>query len=286
MSLATLDEAQKELRGGSSTATTTADESMLKGYLRRVTDRIHRLSTQRFEPLVKQEFLPIRSDLIDSWLRIYTLPRYAVSLDAVTVYNTALTVGTHVRAWPTNTTQAFRDIQLIDTSSDWYGTYADCNYDPLIITTAKWAWHDDLPNAWQKEDDVTDGAGINATVTSITVADADGANFRADTPRFSEGNLIRIDSEYLRVTAVNTTTNVLTVKRGENGTTAAAHLLGADIDVWYPWEPIVQGCARWACLLYKRRGAFNGSPALDTGAGFPADIEREMLGILEDVQYV
>ena len=286
MSIATLNEAQNELGGGASSLTVTADQSLMKGYLRRVARRIHQLAGEWFEPLVRQEYLPIRPDLIDSALRIYDLPRHAISLDTVTVYNTALTIGTHVRAWPPNTTEVFRSMQLIDTSGDWYATYSTAAYDPLINITAHWGWHDDLPSAWQKEDDVLDAAGINATVTSVKVTDADGANYRAQTPRFSPGNLVRIDTEYLRVTAVDTTTNILTVKRGENGSTAAAHLLNADIDVWYPWEPIVQVCARQACLLYKRRGAFNGQSGLDTGTTFPADLDTELRGVLEDLSYV
>lgn len=286
MSLATLNEAQNELAGGTSSLSVAADQALMKGYLNRVTDRIHRIAGQRFEPLKRQDFLPIRGDLIDSQLRLYELPRHAVALHAVTAYNTALTVSTAVRAWPPNTTQAFREIQLVDTAGDWYFTYADTSYDPLIIVTADWAWHDDLPNAWHKEDDVLNAAGITASGTSITVLDADGTNWRGLTPRFSPGNLIRIESEYLRVTAVDTTTNALTVRRAENGTTAAAHALNADIDVWYPWEPVVGICARQACLLYKRRGAFNGQSGLDTGTTFPADLDAELRGVLQDLFYV
>lgn len=282
MSLATLDETMDEMRA----TTSTVDNALLMSFLNQSTARIHALSRQRFEPLIKVEYCPIRPDLIDTALRVYRLPKYATSLSAVTVYNTALTVGTHVRAWPNGTTQAFTDIQLIATDGDWYGTYYDSAYDPLIQVTAHWSYHSDLPAAWQKEDDVLSAGGIAAGATSITVADADGTNWRGLTPRFSPGNLIRIDSEYIRVTAVNTTTNVLTVSRGQNGSTAAAHAINADIYVWYPEDRIVRMNARHAALLYKRRGAFEGRPGIEGGAGFPADLESEMLAVLEEFAYV
>jgi hypothetical protein len=281
MSLATLAEARDELKATS----TTADDELLMLALNQATARIHHLSKERFEPLIKLEHLPLRADLINSRLRTYHLPKHATSLSAVTAYNTALTVGTDVRAWPSGTVQAFDTIQLVDTGNDWYSTYFDDAYDGLLQITAHWAYHRDLPAAWQKEDDVLNAGGITAAGTSITVLDADGTNWRGLTPRFSPGNLIRIDSEYIRIKAVDTTTNALTVQRAQNGSTAAIHALNADIYVWYPEEEIVRACARMASLLYKRRGAFEGIATIDGGIRFPSDMEHEVRAIIEGYFY-
>jgi hypothetical protein len=66
---------------------------------------------------------------------------------------------------------------------------------------------------------------INNSVTSVTVNAGDAV-------KFAVGDGIRIDDEVMIVTAINTTTEVLTVTRGSAGdtnTTAASHSAGADV---------------------------------------------------------
>lgn len=66
---------------------------------------------------------------------------------------------------------------------------------------------------------------LDTSETDITCATGDAV-------KFSVGDQIRIDDELMIVTAVNTSTEVLTVTRGsatESGTTAATHATGAEI---------------------------------------------------------
>ncbi len=67
---------------------------------------------------------------------------------------------------------------------------------------------------------LTDAAGINASVTTITCS---------DWTRIDQGDLLLCDSEQVYVTARGVSPSTLTVQRGANGTTAAAHLLAASI---------------------------------------------------------
>jgi hypothetical protein len=71
----------------------------------------------------------------------------------------------------------------------------------------------------------TDGAStlatsINSSVTSVVVADA---------ASFVNNKHIKIDSEVMLVTAINTGTDTLTVTRGVNFSTAASHTAGAEV---------------------------------------------------------
>ena len=75
---------------------------------------------------------------------------------------------------------------------------------------------------------INDGSNIAVGATSITVDDASG---------LTVNDIIQIDDEQIKITTI--TSNVLTVERGQNGTTAAAHddddavslvLAGADTD--------------------------------------------------------
>lgn len=110
-----------------------------------------------------------------------------------------------------------------------------------------YGWHRGYASAWEDSQD-TIQAEISASTTSITVGNADGANQIGLTPRFEVGQLVRIDSEYLAVTAVNTSTNVLTVVRGCNGTTAASHAAATRVDIWRADE-----LARMATLIQAVR---------------------------------
>jgi hypothetical protein len=98
---------------------------------------------------------------------------------------------------------------------------------------------------------------LTAAATSITVNDADGADLFADTPRFKVQQILRIESEYVFVTAKDTTGNKLTVIRGVNGTTAASHVQNTAIYVYKPMWQVVEAIKLLAKWIYQRRRSTN-----------------------------
>ena len=65
------------------------------------------------------------------------------------------------------------------------------------------------------------GAAISdTTTTSVTLSSVDS---------LSVDDIIKVDSEVLRVTAIDTDTNIITVIRGRHGSTAATHSDGASV---------------------------------------------------------
>jgi hypothetical protein len=114
-----------------------------------------------------------------------------------------------------------------------------------------WGWHDRWGEAWRNSADTVQNNPLNSSATSLTVADADGSDSNGETPRFQVGHLLKIESEYVRVLAVNTVSNVLTVLRGVNGTTAAAHLQNTSIYTYQPPADVAAIALRWASLLYR-----------------------------------
>lgn len=114
-----------------------------------------------------------------------------------------------------------------------------------------WGWHDRWGEAWRNSADTVQNNPLNSSATSLTVADADGLDSDGETPRFQVGHLLKIESEYLRVLAVNTVTNVLTVLRGVNGTTAVAHLQNTPIYTYQPPADVAAIALRWASWLYR-----------------------------------
>jgi hypothetical protein len=110
-----------------------------------------------------------------------------------------------------------------------------------------WGYHPNWAKAWLNSGDTVQNNPLSSTATSLTVLDADAGN----PPRFQLGQLLRIESEYLRVTAINSSTNVLTVERGAEGTTAVTHVLNTAIAIYQLPEDIALLAIRWALWLYR-----------------------------------
>lgn len=129
--------------------------------------------------------------------------------------------------------------------------------DPVdaIQVDGTWGYHPDWTNAWADSGDTVQDNPLSDSATSLTVSDADAPLDTGYGQRFAVGQLLRIEDEYVHVAAINTTTNVLTVTRGVNGTTAASHAQSTPIDVYHPPADIRQVCLRVAGWLYKQRDA-------------------------------
>ncbi len=118
-----------------------------------------------------------------------------------------------------------------------------------------WGYHSDYANAWEDTGDtVEDAAGMSAVQTTVTVNDIDGADLYGLTPRIAVGNLAKIEDEQALVTSTNTTTNIGSIRRGWNGTTAATHAKEKAIYVWR-WEPVVQQAACIQTIRWFKRGS-------------------------------
>ena len=116
-----------------------------------------------------------------------------------------------------------------------------------------WGYHPDWSNAWSDSGDSVQDASLSASATSITITNADaGAS-----PRFQIGQLIRIEEEYLHITAIDTASNILTVERGVNGTSAASHASTTPIEIYQMPADVAQLTLRWALWLYREPDSFS-----------------------------
>lgn len=121
-----------------------------------------------------------------------------------------------------------------------------------VKVTGVWAYADDRAMAWENSTDSVQDNPLLIGATSLTVADADGIDQLGIAPRFQAGQLLRIESEFVYCSATNPTTNVLTIARAQNGTVAAAHAQGKQIDIWRPPEPVKQAAMIQAVRLMER----------------------------------
>lgn len=151
---------------------------------------------------------------------------------------------------------ALSDVMLIDNSllrltNGEVFTFEE-TADDAITVTGIWGYHPYWSQAWSDSGDTVQDAPISASANSVTVTDADAGTV----PRFQVGQLLRIEDEYLHVVAIDTGTNILTVERGVNGTSAASHSNGTPIDIYQIPSDVAQIALRWALWLYREPDSF------------------------------
>lgn len=281
---ATLAEGRAETKAG-----TNADDAKLLTYLRIVSRRIDTLFQSRrpfFLPYIETRQYRIEPARVNAWDNTFQMNDNLLALTSVSVDGTALTIGTDVEAWPT-LASPYRYLRLLDYGRTWYGL---CDLSmprkPYFATvTGTWGYHGDYTHAWLPVTTLS-AAVVSTTATTITVTDVDGTDAYGRSPWISAGALLQIDSEWMEVTATNTTTNVCTVRRGVNGSTAATHLISAAVSVWQVEETIRRATARQAAFLYARAGAYESANVTDIGiVQFPSDLLAELRGIMVGYAY-
>jgi len=123
-----------------------------------------------------------------------------------------------------------------------------------LSITGIWGWHDRWTQAWRKSGDQIRGSTLNASAAWITVDDVDGENQDGISPRFQVGQLLRMESEYIRLIAIDREGNRLRVLRGVNGTEAVSHAAGTPIETYRAASAIRDLCLRYAELLINSAG--------------------------------
>lgn len=266
-------------------ANLTVDDAKTLAFIREVSNRIDRLFYKRRAPLFApyketRNTFRLTADRINSAAGTYYFGEPLLELTGVQVGTSTLTLATDVELWQGDGSPYY-NLELVPTTRTWY-YYIECENClrlPFVSITGTWGYHPDYENAWLNVDTLQ--ANINASVTSLTVADVDGSNQYGYSPRISAGNLLQIDTEWLEVTATNTGTNAVTVIRGVNGSTAAAHSSSADVAVYQVDDVLRRAIVRQAGLQYAKIGAYEVKKAGDLATfEFPADTLSEFQALL------
>jgi hypothetical protein len=133
---------------------------------------------------------------------------------------------------------------------------------------------------WQNSGDTVQNNPLTLSGQSLTVTNAGASQFGTNAPRFSEGDLLRAESEFMRVWAVSS--NTLTVERGVRGSTAVQHVQGTVIEVWQAEPQVVRAATKWAVYMAKRRAQYDtlklnagaaGQVTISTPARMPEETE-------------
>lgn len=291
----TLDRVKAELKGTEAQKPAGTDQ-LIMNYIRTVTRRIQNFGWN-FEPIYYTRKITANGQNVNSYLNALTLGDNLIELDSVVNDGTALTVGDNVLIYPGDGLYPIRQLRLSGCTGclSWFPR--NCTtYPPVetISVTGWWAMHqypDGVTGGWLSSgDEVENVDGISSSATSITVNDVDGEDALDRTPRFSPGNLIRIDNEMMLVLAAlqGESSGMLTVRRGVNRSVAASHSKDTAIYVWEAEEDIVNMATRQVCLLYARRGSYQQITTLPEGVSvtYPSDLLYEIKNTLNLYNYV
>lgn len=281
MFYATLDQAKREIQPN---ATREAEDHYIAKALSFASHRINEMVGFAFEPMHRIRMYDALGEHIDDVYRRLQLDLPLLAVTAITAADgTTLSPDDYVleSVTPAKGLTPYRWIRYAYGEPGAWSRYSAGWIDAIVIDGI-WGHHRQYAEAWLPSgDSVQDVGGLTADASAVTVADADAPNYDG-LPRFSRGQLVTIDDEWLRVLAVDTDNDLLTVQRGVNGSTAAAHNNGAPIAIWQPNEPIVRATVRWAAFMYQRRGTFE-QLSVDGLATiqFPTDVPDEIANILE-----
>ena len=222
-----------------------------------------------FAPYIESRPLQIRAHKVNTPNMTIDLDMYLLALTSVLAGAQDVTakIIAYIADFP-----PFEKLQInTDTCETWYTletspTIRRAWPEPLTITGI-WGWHDDWDNAFVATS-ISVAAIVTTTVTTFNVTATEGA-------LFSPGNMILLDSEYMEVTGV--TGDTLTVIRGVNGSTAAAHLVNAPVSILSIPEDIQRVTARQASVLKARLGSFSVQQITQLGlVQYPQDLVLEL----------
>lgn len=242
--LTTLDAVKLQLK---LSGVNTIDDALVETHIVSATDLITGFCNRSFVPYRETKLFDARGDRIvdhsrtllvrDDLLAVHTL----TNGDGTALVSSKYALSSGYPKW---------SVELLpSTGLTW--TYTT-DWQNAISLVGTWGYHEDYSSAWVSSGDaIKDTGGINASVQTISVTDADGKDARYRT-RFQVGHLLKIEDEYLRVVAVTAgTTNTLTVLRGQLGTTAAIHAKDTVIFSYAPMRNIEQACLSLTTWLYR-----------------------------------
>lgn len=275
----------KSIMGSAAVTGTQATIQDPKVYqlVKQVSARVDKEFQQRrplFAPYNETRIFPLSGMRVNSWDSTFRIDGYLLELTSTSVMGNAVTA---VEGYPDSSMPPFPFLRLTDCCQGWYDFCADCGTARQVSVTGVWGLHSDYARAWLAVDTLS--ANMTDSATTLTVGNPAGADVYRQPYRISAGHLLKIDSEYMDVVDVSSTT--LAVIRGANGTTAAAHTAGASVYRWEVMPEVQYAVARQAGLLYSRLGAYVTTEISPVGAEvrYPNDWLSEVKGVMQEFVY-
>lgn len=251
---------------GQTITTDAADDHVISDLLDAASRYLDVATRHHFYPTVETHLFDIPDDnfisLDDDLLEVLTF----TNGDSVVIASSNYTLKSNK--------PPYWGIALKDVSTVAWATPASGSGELVISLNGIWGYHEQY----------TQRGWAQVGTLSVAITDTTTLAFSATTGHTITAEMIlKIDSEMYNVVTAGTNT-VTPVKRGDNGSTAATHLISAPIYAWQPMEGAKMSCLEIANSAYKRRfGQSTGDSATITAAGViltPREIPATAMGFI------
>jgi hypothetical protein len=244
----------------------------------------------QFEPRYEARPFTPQPRTVNSRFGLLSLNADLLEVFSIAVGSDTPTYGVDVVPHPNDGTTPIRTLRLVNPLvgpiRSWYPTNPpNSNWIDSVVITGLWGMRTDYASYGFFDSGVI-CPGITAGATTMIVSDVAGPDLYGRVPRFSPGNLIRLDNELIEVTAVDTATKTLSLARHARNSIAAVHNAGIVVYLWEPEPDITQVVTRQACLLYARRGAYGVLTMPDgSSISYPNDLLAELRATVNRFSY-
>lgn len=261
----------------------------IRSYLERATRFIERMTRRTFIPYIESRSYPVPYATYDLAIRRFPnahLKLFADLLEPITVNNGVEDLPSDAYFMLENNIYP-KTILAVKYPYYWSGSSFASRYDQSTITVnGMWGYADyRYPTEfWVDTFEVVPLGGMTNSQTTLTLSNVDDIDDYGRT-RFLENRILRVDSELMLVQSVNTTTNVITIKRGINGSTATTHLADAKIKSWRIIEDIIEATLVVAKVWRESDIAAAGRLGVsDYSAGVEVDVPADALKIIKSYE--
>jgi len=243
---------------GQTPTTDTTDDGVINSLLESASRFIDTQTQRQFYPSYEAHLFDVPSEreiILDGDL-----------LELITLTNGDTTVITSADYTLRGNRPPYWYLAPKDTSSLFWTYSTAGSREQVISVYGVWGYHERyMQRAW-----------LQVGTLSAAITDTTTLAFTATTGHsITAGNVLKIDTELLNVASAGANT-ITPIVRGDNGSTAATHLINAPIYAWQPMEGAKQSCLDITNSAYHRRfGKSTGESATITGAGVvltPQDI--------------
>lgn len=263
----------------------STDDTLLETFLQWATAQIENYKGRHYDPRIETRYFDVPSTggsmfgVFEPRLQSFA-SQAPLRLDEDLLEMTALLNGdtlpiTEYVLEPANCWPKTR-IRLI--SGETWNTPSSGRTEQVIAVTGIWGSHNRYGAAWKLSGATVQDNPLSNSATAITVSGIAG---------LEAGQLLRIESEFVLVTAVNTSSApvvyTLTVERGANGSTAASHVKTTPFSIWQVQGNVTQACARLVKWRYTQKDVdtFDKTYSGETGmVSVPTAIPTDVMTLL------
>ena len=222
-----------------------------------VTDLCHEAS-EYITQETSRSFVPFKADYDIVWDDVkYDIRRGRLPLGDDLLVPSSLAFGdlaisgTAYRVLPSSETPI--NALVLDSTAMTGAVY---EFGSAFTVSGIWGYVTNLSQAWTVMQSSINIASSSTTSINVTIGTADN---------YEHLQYLRCESEYMQIVDIDTETDVLTVLRGVNGTTAATHGSAA-LERFNVKEDIRLAATRLTAYLYQKRTDVSGSIAFNDGS--------------------